>query len=72
MNIAGDIRIPLMVFTIEAAMLGGLSLIFLALVPRGHHWRSTGWWRMVCDEQHRSKSDGRAEHLPTGQGRRSA
>jgi hypothetical protein len=34
MKIPKDLRIPAIVFTLEAIMLAGLSLIFLVLVPR--------------------------------------
>jgi hypothetical protein len=35
MKIPEDIRIPVIVFTLEAALLAGVSLVFLVLVP---HW----------------------------------
>lgn len=34
MKIPEDIKIPLMVFTLQAAMLAGLALIFIVLVPK--------------------------------------
>jgi hypothetical protein len=33
MNIPDDLKIPALVFTLQAAMLAGLALIFLVLVP---------------------------------------
>lgn len=33
MHIPDDLRIPAIVFTLQAALLGGLALIFLVLIP---------------------------------------
>ncbi len=33
MRVPEDIRIPVMVFALLAALLGGLSLVFLVLLP---------------------------------------
>ena len=35
MKIPKDVQIPAIVFTLEAALLIGLSLVFLVLVPHG-------------------------------------
>lgn len=34
MNIPDDLKIPLIVFSLQAAMLAGLALIFIVLIPK--------------------------------------
>jgi len=36
MNIPEHLRIPMIVFGLQAALLAGCALIFLVLLPQGH------------------------------------
>lgn len=36
MKIPEELRIPALVFTLQAALLGAISLIFLLMLPEGH------------------------------------